>query len=444
MAIPETDIVVYEREDSPGGTAQTDTVGGYTIDRGPNGFLTNVPDSVDLVQALGLEAELRSATEAVKHRFLFVREALQSLPTSPAEFITTPLLGLGAKARVALEPFAHRRDPNIDETVYAFAQRRLGTAFADAFITPMVLGITSGDAKSTSLESLFPRMRALEDRHGSLLKGMIYQQRQARKAAEEGRVRGGPTGPGGRLTSFRSGGVATLTKALGKALGPDLKLSIGVSGLRYEKGAFSLKLDDGSAAKADAVVLATPAFVTARLVRDLAPEAVEDLLDIPYTGVRVLGLGYARADVPHPLDGFGFLVPPGQGVGFLGCLWTSTLFPDQAPEGKVLLRVIAGGVRDPNFVDLSDDEALESVRQDLYRSMGIAAEPEMVHHVRWPRAIPQYTVGHAERVKRIENALSKVPGLLTTGNAYHGIGLNDCVRDAERIVATLAQAFGIE
>ena len=143
-------------------------------------------------------------------------------------------------------------------------------------------------------------------------------------------------------------------------------------------------------------------------------------------------------DVPNRLDGFGFLVPRGHGVRMLGCLWTSTLFPWQAPEGKVLLRVIAGGIPDPDFVHLSDDEALASVRADLERTMGIAAEPEMVHHVRWERAIPQYWQGHGARVDRIMQAARTVGGLHLTGNAYFGVGLNDCVRDAKRVADEIA------
>jgi oxygen-dependent protoporphyrinogen oxidase len=155
--------------------------------------------------------------------------------------------------------------------------------------------------------------------------------------------------------------------------------------------------------------------------------------------VRVLGLGYAREDVPHPLDGFGFLVPRGEGVRMLGCLWTSTLYPWQAPDGKVLLRIIAGGVPDPDFVRLTDHEALAAVREDLRRTMGIVAEPEVAHHVRWERVIPQYVQGHRQRVARIMEAAEARPGLLLTGNAYHGIGVNDCVRDAGRVAREAPQ-----
>jgi len=436
-AVPDASLTVIEKQPDAGGIARSDETDGYVVDRGPNGFLTNVPESVELARAVGLEDDLAPATDAAKHRMLFYRGELRSLPTGPAAFLGTGLLSPLAKARVALEPFVGRAPADADETVHRFAERRLGRAFADAFIAPMVLGITAGDAKLTSVGALFPRLKRLEDEHGGLFRGMLARRREARAKPDSA---GGPAGPGGRLTSFRDGGIERLIDALREALGPIVRtgseatrIAAGGDEGGDEGARYRVVLDDGEVVPADVLIVATPAFVAAKLLADVLPEATDDLEAIPYAGVRVLGLGYAREHIPRPLDGFGFLVPRGQGVRMLGCLWTSTLFPWQAPEGKALLRVIAGGVPDPEFVHLSDDDALQTVRDDLETTMGITAEPEMVHHVRWEKAIPQYWQGHGERVARIMAAAGARPGLHLTGNAYHGIGVNDCSRDALRV-----------
>ena len=433
QALPHAHLTVLEREPAAGGAARSDRVDGYLVDRGPNGFLTNVPESVELARDLGLEDELAPATDAAKHRLLFHRGALRALPTGPADFLRSGLLSPLGKARVALEPFVGRAPQGADETVHAFAARRLGRAFADAFIAPMVLGITAGDARQTSLQALFPRLKRLEDEHGGLMRGMIARRREAKRDPDP--ARGGPAGPGGRLTSFRGGGIERMVEALRQELGSSLRTGAEVTTIAPgEDGArYRVTLAGGERLPADLLIVAVPAFVAAELLAGVLPEATDDLAAIPYAGVRVLGLGYAREDVPHPLDGFGFLVPRGEGVRMLGCLWTSSLYPWQAPDGTALLRIIAGGVPDPDFVDLDDHEALAAVREDLRRTMGIVAEPEMVHHVHWDRVIPQYVQGHTERVRRVMRAAAERPGLLLTGNAYHGIGVNDCVRDAGRV-----------
>ena len=185
------------------------------------------------------------------------------------------------------------------------------------------------------------------------------------------------------------------------------------------------------------MVLATPAFVSAKLLEDLSPTAARTLAGIPYADVWVFGLGYDRIDVPQPLDGFGFLVPRGEGVRSLGVLYSSSLFPEQAPAGKVFLRVICGGTLEPDFINLPDEEALSVVRRDLRVTMGITAEPAFVTQAKWPKGIPQYLLGHRRRVTDIESALGEYPNLYLTGNAFNGVGVNDCVRDALRVARVL-------
>jgi oxygen-dependent protoporphyrinogen oxidase len=431
------EVVVFEREAAAGGITQSDHLQGYTIDRGPNGFLTNVPETLELAKALGLADELAVAGELAQHRFLFKDGTLQALPTSPMAFVRTRLVSAKAKARLLLEPFAPKRPAGSDETVYEFAQRRVGTEFAEVFMRAMVVGITAGDAKAISLAALFPRMRRLEDDYGSLVRALLATVLRRRKGT------GGPAGPGGRLTSFQHGGIALLTHALAAQLGQRVRTGAAVVGLERcnKTGNYTVILASGEQYQASAVVLATPAFVSADLLAPLLPETAAELAAIPYAGVRVLGLGFNRRDVPHPLNGFGYLVVPGEGQRILGCLWTSSLFPTQAPPGKVLLRVIGGGVFDPDFVTLDDAEALRIVQHDLRLSLGLTQEPEMVYQIAWPRGIPQYLVGHSARVARIMAAAQALPGLYLTGNAYYGVGLNDCVRDAQRVARAITTAI---
>jgi len=440
-SLPDVRVTVLEGEAEPGGCARSDRRDGYVIDRGPNGFLTNTHETHELAREIGLADELTPATDAAQKRLLWFDGALREAPTGPAAFLASEMLSPLGKARVALEPFVGRAPAGSDETVFDFAARRLGREFADAFVAPLVLGIAAGDARAISLRAQFPRLARLEDEYGGLLRGMLARRREARR--EPTRTVGGPAGPGGRLTTFRGGGVERLIEALRDELGAIVRTSATVTALSRESHAapWTIGLQDGSTFEADRVILATPSFVTARLLEAVAPSAAADLNAIPYAGVRVLGLGYDRIDVPHPLDGFGFLVPRGHGVRILGCLWTSTLFPWQAPEGKVLLRIIAGGTVDPGFTNLSDDDALRVARADLERTMGIVAEPEMIHHVRWENAIPQYPPGHQNRVARIMHEIAATPGLHLTGAAYHGTGLNDCVGDAARVAREVADAL---
>jgi len=436
---PDAEVMLLERGDRVGGTATSDAIDGFVVDRGPNGFLTNVPDGYNLSVELGLSDELMPAAEAAQKRFLYFRGRLVPVPTGAGALLGSPLLSVSGKLRMALEPFLPAAEPGREESVYAFAARRLGREFADVMVSPMVSGVSAGDARLSSLPALFPRMHRLEAEHGGLVRGMLAQQRARRAARARGEAvgpAGGPSGPGGRLTSFRHGGAGRLTEALGDELGERVRTGAGVE--RIEAGQERRLRLQPMGIEADAVIVAAPAFTAAGLLQALVPAASDALGSIPYAGISVVALGFDRSQVAHPLDGFGFLVPPGQDLRILGALWTSTLFPPEAPQGMVLVRSLAGGMRDPGFLDLSDDEAVAAVRRDLETSLGLDAEPTMTHVVSWPRGIPQYTLGHRERVAVATEAVAEVPGLALTGNAYRGIGLNDCVRDARAVAREVA------
>ncbi len=430
---PELAVTVLESSPRLGGKLGVSTSQGYTVDWAANGFLTNVTETLDLARDLGLEDELEPASDAAKYRFLYKNGELKALPLSPPAFLKSDLLLPSGKVRAALEPLLGKHYEG-EESVYDFFKRHFGKQMADVFAGPFVLGITSGDAKELSLDALFPRFRDLEREHGSLIRGMIAAQRKA-KAENK---------PKGRLTSFRAGGVNRLIHALGDALGERVRLGVGVERLEPQTKGYKLTLSSGETLDANAVIVTTPAYVTAELIQPFLPLAARELQRIPYADVQVFGLGYDRADVPDVLEGFGFLAPRGEGLRVLGVLYGSSIFPGQAPEGKVLLRVITGGSVDPEFSHLSEAEALEVVKRDLRVSLGITAEPEMVTHIPWPKGIPQYELGHGVRVKTIMQEVRGQPGLYLTGNAYSGVGVNDCVRDAKRVAETVLESPGLQ
>ena len=265
----------------------------------------------------------------------------------------------------------------------------------------------------------------MEQSQGSLLKAMIASQRQAKKT--------GVKPPSSRLTSFKQGGIQRLTDRLQELLGSSLKLGVTVSKLERQNNGYRIFSSAGMF-DVDTVILATPAFVSADLLEGFKPNLALELRGIPYADVRVFGLSYKPSDVPTNLEGFGLLAARDQGIRILGCLYTSTFFPSQTSNNQIFLRVICGGSVDPEFANLSSEAALEVVRQDLKKTLDITAQPSSVHEARWDKGIPQYTLEHPSRMSRIQTLLEQSPGLYLAGNAYRGVGVNDCIREAEKTV----------
>ncbi|HEX7005435.1 MAG TPA: protoporphyrinogen oxidase [Trueperaceae bacterium] len=421
---PDWSIKVLEREEVAGGKVRSSSSGGFTFDWGPNGFQPSQA-TFDLISLLGLEEELIEASPRARKRYLYRAGGLRPVPLKPQEFLSSELLSPAGKVRALLEPFLAGTPPSGEETVFAFAARHFGPEAARSLASPMVLGVAAGDARQLSVDALFPRIRQLEREHGSLLKGMAKMQRASRGAGRPASA---------ALYSFAPGSMGTLTAELARQLGESVVAGAEVESLKWAADSgFELTLAGGERLAAARVVLSTPAFVSADLLHPLLPAAAAPLRQIPYADVTVFALAFGRVDVPHALDGFGFLVPRGEGVRSLGVIWTSALFEGSAPPGTVLLRVIAGGSVDPAFASLDEAEALAAVRRDLRLTMGITAEPLMSETVRIPRAIPQYLPGHLSRIGEALAAVRSMPGLALAGNALSGVAVNDCIRDAQRV-----------
>lgn len=436
------DIVLFEERDVCGGTTQTDHVAGFTLDHGPNGWLSNEPLTERLVAELGLSAELVPANDAAKHRFVFARRKLHRVPDSPGRFLASGLLRPWEKLRVAGELFIGGRNDDGDETIYDFGRRRLGRGFTETLLDPMVSGIVAGDIHRLSLPATFPRIRAMELEYGGLFKALFAKPRAAkhRHTGQQDSPSAGPAGPGGVLTTLR-GGAGRLSEALARAIAPCISKNRAVSGLTRTEEGFVVWCG-GSKECFDAVVMAAPAHRAAGIVQQMAPQATKVLEQIEFANVAVVCHAYDANTLGVSLNGFGHLIPHREGSRVLGCLWTSCIFPSQAPAGEVLLRTFLGGACDPGVLHLSDDQLIELVLESTADTLGITARPSSTWIFRHRSGIPQYTLGHRQRVAEIEQLCNELPGLAFVGASYRGPSLNRCIRDAYTIAPRVLQPFG--
>ncbi len=423
-------ITLVERDARLGGKIATDVTDGFVIEGGPDSFITQKPWAAQLCRELGLGDRLVGTNDAQRKTYVLRKGKLRAMPdglmlivpTRFLPFVTSDLLSWPGKLRMGLDLFLPRRTDEADESLADFIRRRLGREALAVLAEPLMAGIHVADAEVLSLRATFPRFIETERKYGSLTRGMIA----ARKAAQAHAANG--TKPS--LFMTLRGGLRELVEALAGALtAADVLTGRAVTGLVPEAGGYALHLDDGRTLAADAVVLAVPAYASARLLRDVQPELAALLDAVKYVSTATVSLGYDAADFEHPLDGFGFVVPRNEPTRLLACTWTSTKFPQRAAPGTVLLRAFVGGSRREDLVDLDDAALVALVREELRAIMGVTAAPTVTRVFRWRRANPQYEVGHLERVDRME-ALCP-PGILLTGSAYRGVGIPDCVRQGQ-------------
>jgi oxygen-dependent protoporphyrinogen oxidase len=436
---PDVAVTLLEEGDRPGGTTWTLREDGFQLEVGPNGFLDTKPTTHALAGDAGLGGELVPAGEAAaRNRYLLLGGRLRPLPSGPLSLLGSGLLSWRGKLTLLLERFRGRPDRAGDESVDAFARRRAGREAADLLADALVTGIFAGDPALLSLPACFPRLAQMERDHGSLLKGFARAARQRRAEAARGE-----SAPRGRsLWSFR-GGLRVLVEALASGLRRAPIHGAAARAVRKhgdpQRPDWHLDGDGRDSWPADAVVLTCPAPRQAEVLADLDPELSARVGEIPYNRIAVVGLGYHRADVPGRLDGFGFIAPQRGRGDLLGVQWCSSIYPGRAPDGLVLLRAMCGGWHRPDVVDWDDDRLVRSVGAVLRQAMGIAAAPVFRRVVRWPRAIPQYHLGHLDRLDWIEARLRQHPGLYLAGNAYRGVALNDCTEQGELVARAVGR-----
>jgi oxygen-dependent protoporphyrinogen oxidase len=431
---PQLSVKLFEAESRLGGTIGTDQIDGYSFDWGPNGFLDREPLTLQLCDELGLSDKLERANESVNNRYILKGGRLRSVPMSAPKFLMADIISWPGKFRIAMEPFSKARTNGNDESIYDFACRRIGREAADYLVQPMVSGVYGGVAQRMSLQSCFPIMRQMEDDYGSLFKAMIAK---AKAAKAEGNKGGGPSGPGGWLTSFR-GGLNCIVERFHERYAPFIVVNRSAEQITKGDDGYAIRFSDGSVDQARNIIVATPASVTARVTSGLSSALSQALASIPYAPISVICAGYRADQIKQSVDGFGFLVPQKEGRRILGSIWTSSIFADRAPRGMIQFRTMAGGDGDHESIELSDNELLALAKHDLGEIMGISGEPVIVKVYRWKEGIPQYRVGHRKLLDRIEGELNSIGGIYLAGNAYYGIGLNDCVKQSHRIAALIS------
>ena len=418
---PDTEIVIYEKEPSLGGKMMTKEVDGFLFEEGSNGFLSNKPDTLELVKESGSEELLMRSSDDARVRFIY-KDALHQLPESPGAFLKTPLLSALGKLRVAGEIFIPAKKDDSDETLQSFGYRRVGREMTDAFLDPMVAGIFASSPDKISVNAAFPAVVKLEKEYGGLFKGMLKKKKK-------------DAGPGGVLMSFK-GGVSSFIDSLANSLDIEIKKSCSVESIEKKDDKYALHVE-GKSEEFDIVILSTPAYESAKIVKQIDSELSKMLDDIEYSPISVVGLGYN--ELSHQLKGFGLLATSSAKKDVLGVLWDSSIFKDRAPKGKKALRVMIGGQRSPDLA-LKDEEELKNLAiKGVKETMGIDELPDISYVKRWKKGIPNYRVGHLKRVEELFGRLKEHKGLYLSSNAYFGVGLNDCVGNSKRVAGKIIE-----
>ena len=456
-ARPEATVAVFEARDRVGGNIRTEHEAGFVIDAGPDSFIRTKPEALALCKELGIEGELMATNDAARHVYVAHHGGLALLPggmalavpTRLGPLLSTPLLSPLGKLRLLAEPLVRASRSGGDESIQSFFTRRVGEEAATKLAGPLLGGIYAGDVTELGITGTFPQLTAMEQKYGSLLRGFLAQ-----TLAAEGKEphapsarevykwlrRSGEAQAASPFLSFRNG-MGTLIDALARALPPDAirTSSPALAVIPRDGGGFTVRTS-GQSFDADAVVLAAPAHASARLVGD--ESVARELAAIPYVSTAIVFFALDRARVAHDLKGFGFIVPPGEATLLAGT-WVSSKWEGRAPGGAALVRAFVGGARDPHRVARSsDDELVALTRSELERLMGPLGEARFTRVYRYTDASPQPVVGHAERVLRIREKLRALPGLHVAGAAYDGVGIPDCIRQANAAAARALSDIG--
>ncbi len=420
---------------------KTDHVEGCQVEAGPDSFLTEKPWASELCVQLGLGDQLIGSNDADRKTYILVNGRLVVLPDGlmfmvPTKILPTvlsPLFSLGTKLRMAREWFHPPHRGNGDESVAALVERHYGPEMVDRLADPLLSGVYGGEAAYLSVRAVLPRFAEMESKYGSLGRAMLA----ARKKMGAGNPPARPL-----FTSLKNG-MQQMVDAIASRLTPAfLRVGNTIDAVHSTNDGW-LVSTGAQADHYDAVILATPAHVSARLLRAASPQLATELSAIGYTSSITVNLGYdekVRGSLPA---GFGFLVPRSEGKRMLACTFVHNKFPHRAPPDRALLRCFIGGARNEEMLSAADEQIVDVVRQELRQILGVTAEPLFVRVYRWNRAMAQYGVGHLERLERIEQLRQQIPGLYLAGNAYRGIGVPDCVRSGADAAANCLAMLGI-
>jgi oxygen-dependent protoporphyrinogen oxidase len=401
-----------------GGKIVTHTIGDLVTEAGPDSFLSSKPAGLQLVEKLGLNDQLINTNETGKKAFVYLGGRLRELPE-----------GLGGFARMGMDLVLPAKRSSVDESLASFVRRRFGQQAFERMMEPLMAGIYAGDAEELSVRATFPRFVELEQEHGSVLRGMMS-------------VRARQNGAGrseAKRTMFVTlkRGLQELVTALVRRLtdqGVQLRSGMTVESLRVRSNQagrwiYDMVLQDRSSLSADSLVLATPAYVAADLLRPLTPIAAGLLEMISYASTATIALAYPASVIGEAVQGFGFVVPRLEKRDLIAATWTSLKWPHRAPPNQLMVRCYVGGAGRESILALEDSALIGRVKTELREICGIAVEPTYTEVNRWMHAMPQYRLGHLERLAQAEVALSRYGGVFLTGSAYRGVGIPDCIRD---------------
>ncbi|MGB3305814.1 MAG: protoporphyrinogen oxidase [Thermomicrobiales bacterium] len=439
---PDRSVVLFESSDRLGGKIRTERVDGFTIEAGPDAFLATKPRGVGLSQELELDDEFCTPDPRNRGSFVLRNGTLHPLPEGLTGLIPTKLRPMAettlisprGKARMALDFVLPARKDGSDESLSAFLSRRLGREAVQNLIEPLMAGIYAGDARQLSVEATFPQLRKAEREHGGLFRGVIAARRtaEASKSGAETRRTG--------FLSFRDGMITLIDALVGqlRAAGVAIEMETRVEHIerRSDESGYMLTIEregESTRREVDAVVLATPAWAAAPLMEPLNADVSSALAAIPHVSTALVTLAFSASALPNPdtLHGYGYLVPRTERRDVMAMTWLSSKWQDRAPEGQVLVRAFAGRAGQEAVFAKTDDELVSVLRAELRDVLGIDATPTLARVFRWERGMPQYNLGHLDRVRRIETGVAQLPGFAIAGNMFRGVGIPDCILSGE-------------
>ncbi|MCO5178175.1 MAG: protoporphyrinogen oxidase [Thermomicrobiales bacterium] len=431
------DVRVLEASDRLGGKIRTEHADGLLIDAGPDSFLSSKPPGLALVSDLGLTDQVISTLPDGGGTFILHNGKLEALPegmtllvpADPRAIMSTPLLSPIGKVRLLGDYVIPRSRNDEDESVSSFMRRRVGREAFEHLAEPLLSGIFAGDADQLSILATYPRLRATEREHGGLIRGAMAMRKQMTGTA--------PTRPYTPFVSLQ-GGLGQIIDGLADAIGRErIAMQTPVCAIRTAHRGYVVTTDAGEE-QFDALILAIPAPAAATLLAEIDPELSSLTGTIPYISSATISLAFNAAEVAGQQRGRGFVIPRREGRTLTAVTWTSNKFGGRVPEGQALLRGFVGRAGDEAPALLPDDELIPIIRRELADILGITASPTTVRIFRWPKAMPQYTVGHLDRLRSMEHRLATLPGLRLAGAAYRGVGIPDCIADATAQATTIA------
>lgn len=433
-------VTIIENAPRLGGKITSRHESGFLIEGGPDSFIARKPATLELCRALGLQDELIGANREKHSTFVLNGGSLHAFPDGVMPLVKSDLISWPGKLRMAAEMFIPPRLDGEDESLASFMRRRMGPEVLDKLAGPLLAGIYAADPEYLSMQSTFAMLPELERKYGSVLRGYLTQRWRRSRGVKQSAKRESTS-----MFMTLRGGLQQLVENLALHLTfADIKLNSRVLAVMPIGNCYEILLQDGSCLRADDIVFATPAYVTATLVRDMDPRLAECLRAIRYVSTATVSLGFRKDDLKRSLDGYGFVVPWQEGRAITACSWSSTKFAARAPEGFVLVRVFMGGARNERVAEQEEALLVDVARRELQATMGIAAHPVVSRAYRWHKGNPQYDVGHQMRVAEIDRMVAHHPGLHLAGAAYRGAGVPDCIESGARVAARIAEQDSVD